>query len=86
MRLGHLKTTAAFLLFFLICLGRTGFSLGVEENGLSSPKENDKTKTVRYSPMEMDRHPLAVLNLESPRETARAFWNNMDRAFAAARQ
>lgn len=84
MKPGHMKIAAIFLFFFLIFLGHTGFSMEVGETGISSPKENGKLKTDRYTPMEMDRYPLAGLNLESPRETARAFWNNMNWAFAAS--
>ena len=84
MKPGHMKITAIFLFFFLIFSGRAGFSLAVGETGDSSPKENGKLKTVSDTPMEMDRYPLAGLTLESPRETARAFWNNMNWAFAAS--
>ena len=84
MKPGHMKITAIFLFFFLIFLGQTGFSMAVGETDAPSPKENGKLKTARYTPLEMDHHPLAELNLESPRETARAFWSNMNWAFAAS--
>ncbi len=84
MRPEHLKISAVFLLLFFMFFWNMGFSLGAEEAQYSPREAGTRLKTVRYTPVEVDRYPLAGLNLESPRETARAFWSNMNRAFAAS--
>ena len=78
------KPVMAFLLFFFIFTWATGFSVHAGEAEPSPRGDGDSSKTIAYAPVEMDHHPLAGLNFESPRETLMAFVNTMNRAHAAS--
>ena len=78
------KAVMAFLLFFLVFSWATGFSIHAGETEPSPHGDGDSSKTTAYAPAEMDRHPLAGLNLKSPRETLMAFVNAMNWAYATS--
>ena len=84
MKHGLSKAVMAFLLFFLVFSWSTGFSIHAGEAESPPHGDSDSSKTIAYTPAEMDRHPLAGLNLKSPRETLRSFLTTMNWAYAAS--
>ena len=78
------KTSAVFLILYitLFCLVGHGFAAH-PDNSAPAP-DSVKTENPAYAPLTLNRYPLAGLNLESPRETARVFWNNMNWAYATS--
>ncbi|MCG6881262.1 MAG: mechanosensitive ion channel [Deltaproteobacteria bacterium] len=82
MKHAHSKTATALLLFLMIFCWSIRSSSGTEK---ADPALNGgKLEATHLTPVEMDRHPLAGLDLESPRETLRAFITTMNRAYAAS--
>jgi len=84
MKHAHSKTATVFLLFFLMVFGSINDSGGAGEPRPNPSGPIEKPEATPYTPAEMDRHPLVGLNLESPRETLRAFLTNMNWAYAAS--
>ena len=78
------KTVVAFLVISLIVFYLSGPSFGADESTTPPLSADGKQETLPYTPLELDRHPLAGLDLDSPRETLRAFLTNMNWAHAAS--
>ncbi len=78
------KVVMTFLAVASFMLWMAAPPLAAEEDKPPLSGKSGKAENLPYTPLEMDRHPLAGLNLESPRETAREFWTNMHWAYAAS--
>ena len=78
------RTLGAFLLVFLLCFGSAGLSFGAEKTESDTLVDIRKRATLRYTPVEMERHPLAGLDLSSPRQTLWEFLTTMNWACSAA--
>jgi|GEM_PF-472331 len=78
------KTVTPFLVFSIIIFCLSSPSFGTNEKDVPSQSKNLQLIGARYTPVEMDRYPLAGLDLESPRETFRAFLVNMSWAYSAS--
>ena len=84
MQHSHSGTAAAVLIFSLMCFRLSGLSFGADENEILAAQESSQGETTTCVPLEIDRHPLAGLDLGSPRETLEAFLTNMNRAYVAS--
>ena len=84
MKHAQFKTVTPFLFFLIILFCLSSPSFGANENDVPSQSKNLQLIGARYTPVEMDRYPLAGLDLESPRETLRAFLVNMSWAYSAS--
>ena len=79
-----LKTVVAFLVISLIVFYLSGPSFGADESTTPPLSADGKQKTLPYTPLELDRYPLAGVDLDSPRETLSAFLTNMNWAYVAS--
>jgi len=78
------KTIAPFLIFFIGIFCLSSPSMGTDEKDVPSQSKNLQLIGPRYTPFEMERYPLAGLDLGSPRETLKAFLVNMNWAYSAS--
>jgi MscS family membrane protein len=78
------RIVKAFLLVFLLCLGPACLCSGAEKKDSVPSMAMGKPATLRPTPVEMERHPLAGLDLSSPRQTLWEFLTTMNWACSAA--
>ena len=78
------RIITVFFLIFLLFSGSEGLSSGAEKAGSDTLGDNVKKATLRPTPLEMERHPLAGLDLSSPRQTLWEFLTTMNWACSAA--
>ncbi len=78
------KIVVAFFWMLLLCLGPTCLCSGAEKQESVPSMAVGKPATLRPTPLEMERHPLAGLDLSSPRQTLWEFLTTMNWACSAA--
>ena len=76
MQHARLKTAAAFLIFSFICFWLSGPSFGADDDKTRAAQESGQGETTATTcaPLEIDRHPLAGLDLDSPGKPFKRFW------------